>query len=130
MRLPGGRHDTRRATLRLSRGRFRVVESHYRRESCGVLGSFKLSSPAFGGPTKASLGIAYRLGHDVDGVSIDVLRGAKVVRHLATAGRELARVTYRVRLVSTGLPPGTYRVRLTVRYGRHLLRAELASRRL
>ena len=107
-----------------------MVASHYRRESCGTIGSFKLSSPAFGGTTRGSLGVAYRLGRDVDAVRVELLRGRRVLRNVAQAGRELARVTYRVRIPAAGLTPGLYRVRLTVRYGKKTLRAERASRRL
>ena len=130
MSLPGGRHDIRRVTLRLSHGRFHVVASHYRRDTCGTISSFKLSSPAFGGTTRAALGVAYRLGVDADAVRVELLRGTRVVRHLAQAGHQRARTTYRLRIAPAGLARGTYRVRLTVHAGRRVVRSLLTSRRL
>ncbi|HEV2757003.1 MAG TPA: PKD domain-containing protein, partial [Actinomycetota bacterium] len=52
-------HDIRRVTLQRSKGRFRIVRPHYRRSTCGVLRTFKLSSPAFGGRNRKRLGVAY-----------------------------------------------------------------------
>ena len=130
MHLPGGRHDIRRVTLRRVHGRFTVVAPHYRRDSCGLLSSFKLSGPAFGGTRTAALGVAYRLGGDAAAVRVELLRGRRVVRHVASAGHEQAGLTYRLRVPARALRRAVYRVRITIRSHGRTVRATLASRRL
>src|SRR5205823_5570601 len=45
------RGDVRRITLRRLHGHFRPRPSFYRRASCGLVSSFKLERPVFGGRT-------------------------------------------------------------------------------
>ena len=56
MRLPGGLRDVRRVALVRRDGRFARRPAFYRRASCGLLSSFKLERPAFGGRRNRSLG--------------------------------------------------------------------------
>ena len=83
----------------------------YGRESCGLLRSFKLYSPAFGGRRSASLGIAYRVARSTR-VTVVVLRGRRVVRRWTAATRR-GETTYRLRLPARRLRAGDYRVRIT-----------------
>ncbi|MDX6637784.1 MAG: trimeric autotransporter adhesin, partial [Solirubrobacterales bacterium] len=130
MQLGHGLHDIRRITLRRSHGRFTIVAPHYRRESCGLLSSFKLSEPSFGGRRDGALGVAYRFGSDVDSVQVDLLSGGKRLRRIAAAGREQSQLTYRLRVAATQLGRGTYSVRLTAHAGSRTVHAVLTSRRL
>jgi beta-glucosidase len=119
-----GRIDSRRVALRRIRGRFRRRPAFQRRESCGLLRSYRLSGPAFGGSTRRPLGIAYRLAR-AGRVSVVVLRGKRVAKRYRTRRRRAGRI-YRLRVSSRRLRRGDYRVRL--RAGR--LRSTLTSRRL
>ena len=110
MTLPGGRRDVRRIALRREDGAWRVAGAYYRRQSCGLLTSFKLSSPVFGGRRDRAEGIAYRLGAPAR-VTVTVRRGARVVRRYAARDQRAHR-TVRLRLSAEGLAPGSYRVEL------------------
>ncbi|HEV2755654.1 MAG TPA: M28 family peptidase [Actinomycetota bacterium] len=121
-------HDIRRVTLQRSKGRFRIVRPHYRRSTCGVLRSFKLSSPAFGGRNKKRLGVAYRLGAEAR-VSVVVRRGKKVVRRFRARNRSAA-VIHRLSIRPRGLRRGVYRVTVTVAAAGRTTRSTLYSRRL
>ena len=128
MKLAGGRTDVRRAALARSGGRFRARRSFYRRESCGVLESFKLGSTVFGGRQNRAMDIAFRLTRRAR-VSVQVLRGRRVVRTFRAQTRE-ARITHRLRLASEGLRRGDYTIRMTVEYGGKRLTSALGARRL
>ncbi|HEV2755653.1 MAG TPA: M28 family peptidase, partial [Actinomycetota bacterium] len=121
-------HDIRRVTLIRSKGRFRVVRPHYRRSTCGVLRSFKLSSPAFGGRNRKRLGVAYRLGGEAR-VSVVVRRGKKVIRRFRARNRSAA-VVHRLSLRPRGLRRGTHRVTVTVVAAGRTTRSTLYSRKL
>jgi len=129
MRLPNGRTDTRRLVVERRRGRFRTRPDSYRRESCGLLSSFKLERPVFGGRGNRALGIAYRTAREAT-VTVDVLRGRRVVRRFR-AGTRSARRTHRLRLASERIGRGDVRIRLTARArGRAPVTATLVARRL
>ena len=53
--------DFRRITLRREGGRWSKRPQFYKAASCGLLSSYKLTRPVFGGTGRRSLGIAYRL---------------------------------------------------------------------
>jgi hypothetical protein len=128
-RLARGRVDVRRVVLERRRGRWRRLPDYYRRVSCGRLSSFKLTRPVFGGTTRRSLGIAFRVSTR-SRVGIVVLRGRRVVKRFRTSSRAPRR-THRLRLSPRGLRRGAYRVRLTVRPARgEPLTATLTARRL
>jgi hypothetical protein len=129
IRYANGRlRDFRRITLARSSGRWSKRPQFYKAESCGLLRSFKLTRPVFGGTGRRSLGIAYRLARR-GRVTVDALRGSTRVKRFAARSRRANR-TFRLRLKAAALARGDYRVRITVRPGRAALRSTLVSRRL
>jgi hypothetical protein len=126
--VAGGQSDVRRIALQRTGGRFVVRPSFYRRATCDALESFKLERPVFGGPTNRALNVAFRLASPAR-VTVTVLRGSETIRKLGPTDRR-AGVTHRLRLDATGLPRGTYRVRLTAVVGGKTLTSTLATRRL
>jgi hypothetical protein len=128
MRINGRKRDLRRIVLRRRNGRYTLRPSYYRRESCGVLSSYKLERPAFGGRRNRALLISYRLARPAT-IKITILRGKKVIRDFATRTSRAAR-TYRVRFDAEGRPRGDYKVRLQLRRGAQRVTSTLTSRRL
>jgi hypothetical protein len=120
--------DTRRIAVVRRGGRFRLAPRYYRRKSCGLLTSFKLERPAFGGRRNRALGIAFRLSRGAR-VGVRVHRAGRTVRRYR-AVRRGARTTHRLRLASEGLARGRYRVTITVRAGGRRARATLHATRL
>jgi choice-of-anchor B domain-containing protein len=120
--------DVRRVALRRVGGRFSVRPSFYRRTSCGVLRSFKLERPVFGGRTNRALGISYQLERE-GSATVEVLRGSRVVRRFP-ARRSAARRTVRLRFDAEGRPRGDFRVRLRAQSGGRTVTATLTARRL
>ena len=110
MALPGGGADVRRVALRRRGGRFTRMPDFHRPDRCGRVQSFKLERPVFGGRTNRALGISFRLSRSTR-VGVTVVRGGKVVRRFATRTRG-GDLVHRLRLDATGLPRGTYAVRL------------------
>jgi hypothetical protein len=86
MKTSSGVTDNRRATLALTGSKFKKAPDFYQRIDCGAFQSLKLSSSAFGGRTKAPLGIAYKLAIQVQDVKIDVKVGAKTVKTFTGGG--------------------------------------------
>lgn len=125
---PGGPPDVRRIALRRSRGRFSRRPSFYRRASCGLLRSFRLERPVFGGRTNRALGIAYRLGSRAR-VRVTVLRGRRVVRRYPTRTRA-ANDTVRLRFDSERRPRGDYRVRVRAEREGRAVTSTLTARKL
>ena len=60
-------------TLRRSGGRYTRVGDFYRRASCDLVPSYKLSRPVFGGTVDRNLGISYRTARAAQ-VAVTVLR--------------------------------------------------------
>jgi hypothetical protein len=125
---PGGGSDVRRVTLRRANGRWSTRPGFYRPDSCGVVRSYKLTRPVFGGPGARPIQASYRLGAP-GRVTLEVLRGTKVVKRFAAAPRR-ADVTYRTSLAAKTLARGDHRFRLTVVSGGKTTRVTLTSRRL
>ena len=123
-----GRLDEARIALRRTRGRFALRPAFYRRTSCATLTSYKLERPAFGGTRNRALGIAFRLARP-GRVTVEVLRGRRVVRRFGPATRRAA-VTHRLRLPSERLARGTYTVRLRYAGDQGSLTALLYAQRL
>jgi hypothetical protein len=121
--------DERSVALRRSRGRWSRRPDFVHADACGVLRSFALDRPVWGGTTRKPLGVSYRLGAHADGVTLSLLRGRRVVRLVDLRGVS-AGVTYRVRLRRIPRPPRDYTVRLQVRRGGRTLSARLTARRL
>ena len=105
--------DVRRVALRRAKGRFTVRPTFARRATCGLLRSFRLARPVFGGRQQPprSLSAAFSLGEDAN-VRVTVLRGRRVIRTLTT-GTKAAGRTHRLRLSAKGAARGNYRIRLT-----------------
>ncbi len=130
MKLPGGRTDVRRLALARRGGRFRVRAGYYRRRSCGLLSSYKLERPVFGGRANRPLGIAFRVSRE-SRVSVRVMRGKRTVKRFRTTTRR-ARRTHRLRLASERLRRGNHRVilRVTPAGGGPAVTATLVAKRL
>ena len=130
IKLPNGQSDVRRKVFRLKGGRFTARPDFYRRDTCGLLRSYKLERPAFGGSTRRPLRAAFRLTR-AGTVRVQVLRGAKVVKTLVRSKRFAARRTHRVSLRSQGLRKGDYKVRIRVRRaGSRTASSTLTTRKL
>jgi hypothetical protein len=127
MDLPGT-DDVRRMIVERIRGRWIVRPDAYLRNTCGVLSSFKLDRAVFGGPSGRSLGVSYRLPQGVDTVTIQVLRGRKVVatKRGGTTARAY-RFTVPARTVAAGRD---VRVRLIVERSDRRVVETLTARRL
>ncbi len=124
----GKAFDTRRIVLERRGGTFLRRPDHYRRDSCGVLGKFKLERPVFGGPGDAPLVAAYRLAKPSQ-VTVTVSRGRRVVKRFRTEVKP-ANTTLRLRLATRGLRRGDYTVRLHAAHGEDVVSARLVARRL
>jgi hypothetical protein len=120
--------DTRRVTLRRSGGRFTRVGDFYRRASCDLVGSYKLSRPVVGGTVDRNLGVSYRTARAAQ-VTITVLRGSKVIRRFPVR-KTAANRTVRLSLPAKGLARGDYTVTLVARSGAEVVTSKLVSRRL
>jgi hypothetical protein len=110
-------------------GRFAPRPRFQRRPDCGVLASFRLNTPAFGGIRGRRLGMAYRLNHAAR-VTLTILRGTRKVRTYREAGLRDAQHTYRHTLPLHHLAPGDYRVQILVRTGETAITATLRSLRV
>lgn len=106
----GRASDVRRLALRRSARRFRTERTFARRDGCGAVRAFKLERPAFGGRRNRAVGVSFRLAFE-GRATVEVLRGGRVVRRLASAVRR-GGVLHRVRLGAERLPRGRYEVRL------------------
>jgi hypothetical protein len=126
--LPGGGFDVRRVALRRSGGRFFTRPAFDRRESCGLLLSYKLERPVFGGPRNGSIGISYRVASPAT-VRVTVLRGRRVVRRYAPRFIENEELN-RLRFDSERRPRGDYRVQIEVTSGGRRAVATLTARRV
>jgi hypothetical protein len=125
-RAGDGSTDVRRVALRRVGGRFRRGPAIERRSACGLVRSFALGRPVFGGAPRArALGISLRLA-ERRRARVEVRRGRRLVKRYR-ARRYAAGRTYRLRLSPKRLQPGRYRVTLRVGRGRA---ATLGARRL
>lgn len=130
VKTAAGATETRRIVLRRSQGRFSREPDFYRRATCDLLPSYKLERPAFGGSSRRSLGISYRLAK-AGRVGVTVLRGNRVVKRFSSRAVG-ARRTYRLRLSARGLGRGEYRVRLSgqAAQGGETITSTLTARKL
>jgi hypothetical protein len=129
IRLPNGQRDIRRKVLRLQNGRFAARPDFYRRDTCGLLRSYKLERPTFGGTTKRPLRVAFRLTRAAN-VRIQVRRGNRV-ETLVRSKRFAGGRTHRATLRSAGLRKGDYRVQIRVsRAGSRTTTSTLTTRKL
>ncbi len=128
MKLGNGRTDVRRVTVRRRGGRFAPAPSSYRRASCGLLSSFKLERPVFGGATSRALNLSLRLS-DAAAVTVTIRRGSRVVKRFASRARA-ANVTHRWRFGAERAPRGRYTVTVDATGGARRVAATLAAQRL
>jgi hypothetical protein len=124
----GARRDVRRVTLQRVRGRFRSRPSFYRRASCGLVSSFKIERPVFGGRNNRAVDVSYRLGRTAL-ATIEVFRGKRLVLRNGPSTRRANR-SYRLRLASEKRAHGDYRVRLVAVAGGERLTTTLVTRRI
>jgi hypothetical protein len=128
-RTPSGGRDTRRAALVRRNGRWHVRPVHYRRTPCGLVETFKLFRPVFGGSRRVPLGISFRLNQQAD-VEIEVRQRGRVVARVPkrsyVAGRAI-----RLRVSARRIPRrGDVRVMMrATRTGRAVTQA-LTGRKL
>lgn len=128
IRTATGKIDNRRHTLTFSKGRFRNRPPHYRRASCGLVSSYKLEYPSWGGVTRRPLRISYILSRAAT-VTVTVRRGSRVVRRF-TPTRSPRTRTVRLSLAPGQLRRGDYRVDLVATDARGTVTARLTSRKL
>jgi hypothetical protein len=128
LRARSGRSTELRQLAFLRRhGRFSARPAFATELGCGVLGSFSLGKPVFGGSSSWPLSVHYKLRRKAR-VGITVARGKHVVRRLRT--RTQSGGSHRVRLAPRNLRPGDYRVDLTVERDGTTTRHQLFARRL
>ncbi len=128
IRTPGGPISERRVALQRRGGRFRVRAGFDRPPACTLVQTFKLERSVFGGRGNRALPVAFRLRQDAK-VRVDLLRGGRAVRRLATGTRR-GGVTHRLRLPAERLARGDYQVRITAVSGTERQTARLTARRL
>ena len=128
VRGAAGKIDTRRHVVQRRNGKWRKRPPHFRRGSCDLVPSFKLTFPTFGGTTNRTLGISYRLSTKAR-VSVTVKRGKQVVRKYRTVRRKAGK-RFVLRLPAAGLARGDYRVKLVAKAGKRKVRSKLVARRL
>jgi hypothetical protein len=128
LKVSNGLIDNRRIDQVRRKGRFSKRPPHYGREGCKLITSFKLERPVFGGTTRRSLGIAYRLLNTAR-VTVTVKRGKKVVERFKARTRRGDR-THRLRFSEKGRRRGDYKVTLRAKRGRTTMTKTLTSRKL
>jgi hypothetical protein len=114
-------------TLIRESARFHVRPPHYAKDSCRLIRSAKLSSPAWGGTTHRRLGIAARLVRK-GSLTITVRRGKKVVKRFRI--RQAGTKTRRRYVTAGHLRRGDYRVTIAARAASLTQRVVLTSRKL
>ena len=129
-RLPTGGLEVKRVALRRVRGRWLPAPSFERRETCGLLRTFKLERPVFGGSTNRAFLAAFRLESDAE-VSA-VLRDARGrVRGRFGAKTFRGGITHRLRrTVTRRLPRGRYTLTLTARTPGRSVSATVSGQRV
>jgi len=128
-RTAGGEVDTRRETLRRSRGRFTAQRDFDRPERCGVgVRAFKLLRPAFGGRSNRTNEVTFVVGSETN-VTLQVRQGTRVVRRIA-AGPRSPGIVHRLRVDAEGLPRGEYEFRLVAQVVGRPVVERLFARRL
>ena len=128
VRGAAGKIDTRRHVVERRNGKWRKRPPHFRRGSCDLVPSFKLTFPTFGGTTNRALGISYRLSTKAR-VKVTVKRGRQTVRRYRAVTRRAGK-RWVLKLPATGLARGDYRVRLVAKAGKRKVRSTLVARRL
>ena len=114
-RSASGQPDVRRIPLVRRGGRFRAVGAYDQREGCGLLRSFKLERPVFGGRTNRALNLSMRFGDQTSAEVIVRRAGGRVVKRFAAADYR-GGVTHRKRVsVTRRIARGRYLVTVVAR---------------
>jgi hypothetical protein len=117
----------REIAVRLAGKRFRSVPN-FSEFGCGLIRSFALDGPVFGGRTKRALGVNFVMGESVDTAVIEVLRNGKVVRKVERRKIAVGKAQ-RLKLRGKGVRRGNLQVRLTaVRSNRRIASTTLSAR--
>ena len=101
-RTPNGGRDVRRVALVRRKGRFFLRPAFYRRVPCGLVETFKLSRPVFGGRRRTRLGISFRLNQQAE-VAIEVRQRGRKVTEFEERSYPAGR-TIRLRLAARHVP--------------------------
>ena len=128
VRTAAGRTDFRRTALRRRGSRFTSRPDFYRRASCGLLTSYKLSSAAFGGRADPLAGHRLPARAARPGAGDGPARAPLVRRFAARTYR--ADQGVRLRIGAANLRRGDHRVRLRAVAGSRRVTAVLVARRL
>jgi hypothetical protein len=123
-----GKSEVRHVTLERKKGKWRKLRDFERRPGCDAVAGFTLYRPVFGGKSKRSLRIGYRLA-SAGTTTIVVKRGKKTVKRFK-ATKASAKKTYVQRVGLKGLKRGDYTVTLTLVRGKAKTTARLVARRL
>ena len=102
--------------VRLAGKRFRSVPN-FSEQGCGVIRSFSLDGPVFGGRTKRALGVNFQLTESADSVEIELVRNGKVTRKVVRK-KVNAGQTVRLKLRGRGVTRGNLQVRVTAIRGK------------
>jgi hypothetical protein len=111
VKTDSGATDARRVALLRRGGRWRLRAPFDSRTTCGLVDSFKLTRPVFGGRGNAALFASFRLG-DGAKVTIELRRGARLVRTIGQRAYAPNR-THRVRFPRFKGARGDYKVVLS-----------------
>jgi acyl-homoserine-lactone acylase len=123
-----GKPEVRTYAFRLLRGRMFRLPSFTRPGNCGLLRTYFLSSPAFGGRRNRSLYAHVKMAR-AGRATVELFRGSRRVRRIGTFSLRSQR-TRAIRINPVGLPGGSYRVKVSVVAGRARTSKGLSARRL
>jgi hypothetical protein len=124
----GGAADVRRFTVKRRRGRFSVRRSYDVSTQCGLIRAFGATSPAFGGRTRRTLRVRYRLDRTAR-VSLALVKRRRVVRRFRVRERAGNR-THRLRVRPRRVPRGELRLVLQVKAGDRTAHRRIVVRRV
>ena len=115
-RAASGATEFRRIALLRRNGRFRRLPAYAAQDACGLVRSFKIERPVFGGRTNRALNIGFRLGDEAQGTVTVARAGGRVVKTFPERSYRGGQ-THRLRLTAkrSRFPRGRYTVTLTVR---------------
>jgi hypothetical protein len=127
VRTAAGATEFRRIALLRRGGGFRRLPAYAAQDACGLVRSFKLERPVFGGPTNRALNIGFRFGDEARATVTVARAGGQVVKAFPERSFRGGQ-THRLRLTAkrSRFPRGRYVVTLTARNGA----GETTTRRL
>jgi Zinc carboxypeptidase len=123
-----GKSEVRQVVLERKKGKWKRRPDFERRPSCDAISGYTLFRPVFGGKTRRSLRISYRLAR-ASTATVVVKRGKKTIKRFK-ANKASAKKTYILKLASSKLGRGDYTVTLTVLRGKAKTTSKLTARRL